>query len=133
MAGNLSVTMRAFAGICDNVLTRTTSIFTPDNIDQTDSLYHYKDYPVTTTALYPNPNQGRFDLSVQTKFPVNLKISIVRVSTGETVYNAVHTPTNQNLNSSNVYNFNLSLRIGAYSLIIESGKQKVSKLLMITN
>ncbi|MDI9881107.1 SprB repeat-containing protein [Flectobacillus longus] len=133
LAGNLSVTLRAFAGVCDNVLTRTTNIFTPDNIDQTDSLYHYRDYPVTTSALYPNPNQGRFELSVKTKFPVNINISIVRVSTGETVYNAVHTPTNQNLNSTNVYNFNLSLRIGAYSLILESGKQKISKLLMITN
>ncbi len=131
--GEKRIGMYAYAGSCENFLFRNIKIFKPEDINQTDSLYQYKARPITSASIYPNPNQGKFSLIVRTKIPADLSIRIVRVVSGEVVHQATLAPQTTDLNANHTYLFDLNLRIGVYSLILDGGTQRIVKQLIITD
>lgn len=131
--GEKKVGLYAYSGECESYLFRNIKIFDPKDVAQTDTSYKYNLNPISTITVFPNPNQGQFSLTIRLKTPVDLHIKIVRVVTGELIYNDILKPQTTELNANHNYPFNLSLKTGVYSLILETGIQKLSKQIVITN
>ena len=78
-----------------------------------------------TFSIYPNPSNGRFNISVSTTEDANVKLFDIR---GRNVYSQIHT------NNSDVFSTTLdfsSLASGVYMLDIESGSKRAVKKIVI--
>lgn len=65
-AGEYTIKMLARKGDCLNTKIRTIRIFDKDDIDQTDSSLHYHDTNlIREMSVYPNPNFGKFTVTVK--------------------------------------------------------------------
>ena len=131
--GEMRLGMIAHAGACENITFRTIKIFRPEDVSLTDSAYAYKSYPISNINIYPNPNQGVFSLTITTKSVTDIQMKLVRVTNGEVVHEAILKPQSQVANTPNTYLFDLSLATGLYTLVLEAGKQKISKQVLVTS
>lgn len=131
--GEKRVGLYAYSGECESYLFRNIQIFDPKDIALTDTSYKYNLNPISTITVFPNPNQGQFTLTILLKIPVDLQLKVIRIVTGELIYSDILKPQTTVLNANHIYPFNLSLRTGVYSLILEAGIQKLSKQIVITN
>lgn len=132
-AGEKTVAMYAYSGNCENYLIRSIKIFRPEDVDDTDSLYFYQNNPLTSAIIFPNPNQGQFFLKLKARLGTDVYVRLVRVATGETVYSQTFQIPEKDINTTLSFPFDLDLRIGAYSMIIEANKQKLTRQVMITD
>lgn len=131
--GNKKIGLYAYAGECESFLFREIKIFKPEDVSDTDPPYKYNTLPISSLSIFPNPNQGQFTLTVKLRTAVDMQLSLVRVATGELVYQESLKPQGTLPNANHTYSFNLSLKTGVYSLILEAGTQKLSKQVIITN
>lgn len=131
--GEKTVAMYAYLGSCENYLVRSIKIFRPEDINDTDSLYFYQNNPVTSAIIFPNPNQGQFFLKLKARLSTDVSVRLVRVATGETVYTKTYQIAEKDVNTTLSFPFDLDLRMGAYSMIIEANKQKITRQVMITD
>jgi hypothetical protein len=131
-AGEKKIGLLAKAGDCQNLVFRTIKVFNLDEVDKTDPEYNYKTQPITNVVIFPNPNQGLFNLKIDLKVPTQLKMQLFKVNTGELVYSETLLPKTNALNAIHTYPFDLDLRQGIYSLVLEVGVQKLYYKIIIT-
>jgi photosystem II stability/assembly factor-like uncharacterized protein len=81
---------------------------------------------LNSVAVYPNPNEGLFQINLNTNGSHSYKLTITDM-TGKKVYdNIIEAAAGKSEKS-----FNLDLRQGIYNVIISDGKNSVSKKLFI--
>jgi len=131
-AGDKKIGLLAKSGDCQNLVFRSIKIFNLDEVDKTDPEYKYKSQPITTVVIFPNPNHGLFNLKIDLKEPTQLKMQLFKVNTGELVYSEILLPKTNALNAIHTYPFDLDLRQGIYSLLLEVGVQKLYYKIIIT-
>lgn len=113
--GSYDVVIRSTMGACEKIFKKSITVL------KKDKLHH----PGTTVAPFikefkvgPNPGRGEFmvDVSLERVAPVNLRL--VSMHTGETV------DLKKQMGSDRyTISYNLQLDIGAYVLILETGKE----------
>ena len=114
-AGSYDVAIRSTIGVCEKIFKKSITVL------KKDETYHLG----TTAAPFikefkvgPNPSDGAFlvDVSLERVAPVNLRL--IRVHTGETV------DLKKQMGSDHyTIPYNLRLDMGAYVLILETGKE----------
>ncbi|WP_170118884.1 SprB repeat-containing protein [Dyadobacter jiangsuensis] len=84
--GEYPVKMIAKKGDCINTKIRNIKIFDKDDIDQTDSLLHYQDINVIQEMVAaPNPNFGRFTVTVKLAKTTDVSLAITNSTTNALV------------------------------------------------
>lgn len=128
--GEYPIKMTARKGDCINTKIRTIKIFDKEDIDQTDSLLHYQEINIVQEMLvYPNPNFGKFTVSVKLAKVSDVILSISNSSTNTPVLK-------QEKKGEKQYTFEISLRDfmqDTYVVTIQAGKSILFKRVLMMN
>lgn len=128
--GEYPVKMIARKGDCTNIKIRNIQIFEKDDIGQTDSLLHYQDINVIQQMVAaPNPNFGRFTVTVQLAKVTGVTLAITNSTTNAMVF------TDEKKGQKD-YVFDIALtgfEQDTYIVTVRAGKSVLYKRVLILN
>lgn len=112
----------------------SVTVSTPDGCVTTKTFQTYFDVctgiqdksPRLTTSIIPNPNNGKFELELNSSASVTADLKILN-TLGSTVYEE----SGININGKVTKSINLSLNSGLYFLVLQDGDKKVVQKLFI--
>lgn len=115
--GKYVVQMQAFLGDCITIVKHDIEVFKPEDIDKTDPKLGYdKTKLISKVAVSPNPNYGKFSVSVDLVRAKPIEVSVVRASSGQTVYST----TFSEVKKQHVFDLDLKIKTDNYILIVRS-------------
>jgi hypothetical protein len=115
--GEYVVQMQAFLGNCITIVKHDIKVFKPEDIDKTDPKLGYdKTKLISKVAVSPNPNYGKFSVTVDLVQAKPIEVSIVRASSGQTVYST----TFSEVKKQHIFDLDLKVKTDNYILIVKS-------------
>lgn len=115
--GNYVVQMQAFLGDCITIVKHDIEVFKPEDIDKTDPKLGYdKTKLISKVAVSPNPNYGKFSVSVNLVRAKPIEVSLVRASSGQTIYST----TFSDVKKQHIFDLDLKIKTDNYILIVRS-------------
>jgi hypothetical protein len=115
--GKYVVQMQAFLGDCITIVKHDIEVFKPEDIDKTDPKLGYdKTKLISKVAVSPNPNYGKFSVTVDLVRAKPIEVSIIRASSGQTVYST----TFSEVKKQHVFDLDLKIKTDNYILIVKS-------------
>jgi hypothetical protein len=128
--GTFPVKMTARKGDCVNTKIRTIQIFRKEDIALTDSTLHYQDINlVQEMIVFPNPNFGKFTVTVKLAKVSDATLTITRASSNAVIYL-------DQKKKEKEYVFGLDLKgflQDVYIITIQAGKSVLFKRALLMN
>ena len=128
--GSYPIKMTAKKGDCVNTKIRSIEIFEPEDIALTDSTLHFQDTNLLQEmTVFPNPNFGKFTVTVKLARANDAILSISRSSTNVQVYR------DEKKNSKEyVFEVNLTdFRQDVYIITIQASKSVLFRRALLMN
>ncbi len=115
--GDYVVQMQAFLGDCITLVKHDIKVFKPEDVDETDPRLGYdKTKLISKVAVSPNPNYGKFSVTVDLVRPKPIEVSLVRASSGQTVYKTTLSEAKQ----QHILDMDVKVKSDNYLLIVRS-------------
>ncbi|MFN3487549.1 MAG: hypothetical protein ACK4YV_00365 [Emticicia sp.] len=115
--GKYVVQMQAFLGDCITIVKHDIEVFKPEDIDKTDPKLGYdKTKLISKVAVSPNPNYGKFSVTVDLVRAKPIEVSLVRASSGQTVYKTTLSEAKQ----QHLLDMDVRVKSDNYLLIVRS-------------
>ncbi len=115
--GDYVVQMQAFLGDCITLVKHDIKVFKPEDVDKTDPKLGYdKTKLISKVAVSPNPNYGKFSVTVDLVRAKPIEVSLVRASSGQTVYKTTLSEAKQ----QHILDMDVKVKSDNYLLIVRS-------------
>ncbi len=115
--GKYVVQMQAFLGDCIALVKHDIEVFKPEDVDKTDPKLGYdKAKLISKVVVLPNPNYGKFSVTVDLIRAKPIEVSLVRASSGQTVYQT----TLSEAKLQHVFEMDVKVKSDNYLLIVRS-------------
>jgi SprB repeat len=115
--GKYVVQMQAFLGDCITIVKHDLEVFKIEDIDKTDPQLGYdKTQLINKVAVSPNPNYGKFTVTVDLVRAKPIEVSVVRAASGQTVFST----TFSDAKKQHVFDLDLKVRTDNYLLIVKT-------------
>ncbi|MFN3785098.1 MAG: hypothetical protein ACK4R6_14365 [Spirosomataceae bacterium] len=115
--GKYVLQMQAFLGDCISLVKHDIEVFKLEDTDKTDSKSGYdKTKLISKVTVSPNPNYGKFTVTVDLVRAKPIEVNIIRASTGQMVYSTIISEVKK----QHIFDLNLKIKTDNYLLIIKS-------------
>ena len=127
--GTHRLEMKAFSADCENIVKHDVKVFKRESISETDSTLGFQQFKnIESVEIFPNPNDGRFKVTVKLLKLANMDVKITKSSTGQVVFTKKDT-------GFKIYTFEVYLSVPAdvYVLTVVSDQSIFTKRIVIVN
>ncbi len=115
--GDYVVQMQAFLGDCITLVKHDIKVFKPEDVGLTnDSLGYQQTNLISKVLVSPNPNYGKFTVTVNLIKAKPIELSLVRASSGQTVYKTTLSEAKQ----QHILDMDVKVKSDNYLLIVRS-------------
>lgn len=127
--GTYTIEMKAIREDCENVVKHNIKVFNRNDISKTDSTLGFQQVNnIESVVVFPNPNDGRFRVTVKLLKEANLDIKLTRATTGQIVF-----AKKDNNQKNYVFDVDVIVPSDAYMLTVTSNLSSFIRRIIITN
>jgi hypothetical protein len=128
--GTYTIKMTARKGDCINTKIREIKIFNKEDIDKTDSSLHYQDLNlIQEMIVYPNPNFGKFTVTVKLTTTTDVVMTMASSTTNKVVLRQEEKGLKEYVFEVDLKNFVQEV----YLITIQAGKSVLYKRVLLMN